>query len=190
MCLCRRGYSDAESTWEPVAFYEEHWSDLVKAYLQTRQPEHIVQKKLRISKSTSSDEEFEFYEVQWLGQKETTLERASLIDSQEAFRPLLEAWQKRQLDLESKRAMRTERAILASLPRPGKRTHAQDDEKAWTRRGRVKASELHSGRPSRLQLVDPCIARRCYAFSVRDLISVDKCQATTTGKMNRPTTAT
>lgn len=95
------GYTDADNSWEPAEFYEQHWSDLVQAYEASRVPERIVSKRFRLRPKEQTT--LEYYEVQWAGQKETTLEPALAVEaSSSTFQPLLQAWLLRQQKREEK----------------------------------------------------------------------------------------
>jgi hypothetical protein len=79
------GFTAAERTWEPAAFFDAYCTKQTHGYQQARRPLRIVAQKVRPpryrpkpkhSRATSAggSEETFFYEVLWQGQSETTME--------------------------------------------------------------------------------------------------------------------
>jgi hypothetical protein len=104
------GYSEAERTWEPAAFFDEYCTKQTHDFYKSRVPVRIVSQRLRAgggAGASSSSAAAVYYEVQWQGQVETTLEPAADL----ADRPqLLEDWQQR----EQQRAARKHRRSSSS----------------------------------------------------------------------------
>jgi hypothetical protein len=121
-----RGFSESERTWEPAEFFDEYCTLQTTAYERKRVPVRIVSERSRNrpasrstatasagaaasaagagsgagSGSTQSQSQTQsvlvYYEMEWKGQRETSLELASDLDSLADWPGLLKDWQARE----------------------------------------------------------------------------------------------
>jgi hypothetical protein len=88
------GFTAAERTWEPAAFFDKYCTKQTHDYEQARRPLRILSFKARPGESKSARECF--YEVQWHGQSETSMESEATM--REDFPDLLKEWEQREED--------------------------------------------------------------------------------------------
>jgi hypothetical protein len=78
------GYSVAESTWEfDVAFYKEHYPQLLAAQKEAGTPERLVAKKKHPETGLA------YYKVKWQGSECTTMEAVDWVERSPRFREVL-----------------------------------------------------------------------------------------------------
>jgi len=94
------GYSAAERTWEPAAFFDQWCTKQTYEYGLARRPERIVSQRARprpAGKSKAAAEEPQLYfEVQWQGRSETSLEHEQLM--RDEYPDVLKKWQEHERD--------------------------------------------------------------------------------------------
>jgi hypothetical protein len=92
------GYTAAERTWEPAAYFDQYCTKQTHDYEQARRPARIVARKARPGDSKSAQELF--FEVQWQGRSsETSMEREESV--LEGFPDLVKDWQRREEERKS-----------------------------------------------------------------------------------------
>jgi hypothetical protein len=152
-----RGFSESERTWEPAEFFDEYCTLQTTAYERQRVPVRVVSERTRnrpASRSTAtasasagaaasaagagsgtgsgsgagSQSVLVYYEMEWKGQRETSLELASDLDGLAAWPGLLKDWQAR----EAQRLAR-------------KHKRGDDDDGETDRTGAAKASGAGAG---------------------------------------------
>jgi hypothetical protein len=100
-----KGYSAAERTWEPAAFFDEYCTKQTYEYEQALRPVRILAQHSRRNGNGSSSETKHrggsesssltlFYEVQWHGHSETTMEVAE--EMAEKYPDMVKDWEKRE----------------------------------------------------------------------------------------------
>jgi hypothetical protein len=111
-----RGFSESERTWEPAEFFDEYCTLQTTAYESKRVPVKIVAERKRSSSgsgsgagagsasgfgsgsgsgSSASGADSIYYEVQWQGQRETSLELHEDVQDLAAWAGVLKDWQTR-----------------------------------------------------------------------------------------------
>ncbi len=94
------GFTAAERTWEPAAYFDQYCTKQTHDYEQTRRPVRILAVKARPGGDSKSAQEL-FFEVQWRGRSETSVERESSV--QEDFPDLVKEWQRREEERKSRK---------------------------------------------------------------------------------------
>jgi hypothetical protein len=103
------GFTAAERTWEPAAFFDEYCTKQTYDYEQARRPLRIQsQRPRRIASSSESKRGAAatsstslYYEVQWHGQSETTMELAA--EMAEEHPDLVKDWEQREAERKSRK---------------------------------------------------------------------------------------
>jgi hypothetical protein len=124
------GYTAAERTWEPVAYFDQYCTKQTHDYEQARRPVRILGRKARpggAGESKSAAQEL-FFEVQWQGRSsETSMEReGSMLED---FPDLVKDWQRREEERNSRKhprdgeskAVKGQEADGGGAERPAKR---------------------------------------------------------------------
>jgi hypothetical protein len=102
-----RGFTAAERTWEPAAFFDQYCTKQTYDYQQARRPLRILSqrshrhtssesKRGAAAASAAASSSQLFYEMQWHGQSETTMELASKVA--EEHPELVKDWDKREAE--------------------------------------------------------------------------------------------
>jgi hypothetical protein len=87
------GYTAAERTWEPVAYFNEYCTKQTHDYQHARRPLRILAQKARpVTDSKAARESF--YEVQWRGQSETSMESEASL--RQDYPALVKDWEQRE----------------------------------------------------------------------------------------------
>jgi hypothetical protein len=98
------GYTAAERTWEPAAYFDQYCTKQTHDHEQARRSVRILARKARPGESKSAAQEF-FFEVQWQGRSsETSMEREESV--QEDFPDLVKDWQRREEERKSRKHAR------------------------------------------------------------------------------------
>jgi len=90
------GYTAAERTWEPAAFFDQWCTKQTYEYEQSRRPARILaltRRPLRRGDDGKAAAE-QFFEVQWQGRSETSMEREQLM--RDDFPEIVHAWEQRE----------------------------------------------------------------------------------------------
>jgi hypothetical protein len=120
------GYTAAERTWEPAAYFDQYCTKQTHDYEQARRPVRILARKARPGDSKSAQELF--FEVQWQGRSsETSMEREESM--LEDFADVVKDWQRREEERKSRKhprdgeskALKGQQADGGSAEQPAKR---------------------------------------------------------------------
>jgi hypothetical protein len=119
------GFTAAERTWEPAAFFDQYCTKQTYGYQQARRPLRIMAQKVRpprfgpkqprgAASAGGGKAETFFYELQWQGQSETTMEAEE--DLRQAYPDLIKTWQQQQ----QQQQQQVERKSVGKQPRSAK----------------------------------------------------------------------
>jgi len=119
-----RGYSESERTWEPAEFFDEYCTAQTHAYHKSRVPVKIVSQRTRPgseSGAAGSAESVLYFEVQWQGHRDTSLEVLADVEALAAWASVFKEWQAREAQRLARKQKRPETADSEDQEQEGKR---------------------------------------------------------------------
>jgi hypothetical protein len=124
------GFTAAERTWEPTAYFDKYCTKQTYDYEHSRRPLRILALKARPVTDSKSARQL-FYEVQWQGQSETTMESDSSV--REEFAELVKKWEQR----EGERTARKQKSPPEQTAEEGKSDGPQPKRRRTARGAQV-----------------------------------------------------